>query len=132
MVHTIEIRVRGYHIDVFGHVNNARYLEFLEEARWAACENRVDLQKMGQRGLAFTVVNVNINFRHPAVMEDTLTIESQVTKWGRRNAIFHQVVKLKGTDTVVADADVTFVIYDVNNRKTALLEGDLLAKLQVF
>ncbi len=30
-MHT-HIKVRGFHIDVFQHVNNARYLEFLEEA----------------------------------------------------------------------------------------------------
>jgi thioesterase III len=43
MVHTIDIKVRGYHLDVFSHVNNARYLEFLEEARWAAIEKTIDL-----------------------------------------------------------------------------------------
>ena len=31
-----QIKVRGYHLDVYQHVNNARYLEFLEEARWDA------------------------------------------------------------------------------------------------
>ena len=29
-----KIKVRGFHLDVYQHVNNARYLEFLEEARW--------------------------------------------------------------------------------------------------
>ena len=29
-----QIKVRGYHLDVYQHVNNARYTEFLEEARW--------------------------------------------------------------------------------------------------
>ncbi len=33
------IRIRGYHLDGYGHVNNARYLEFLEEARWAYFSN---------------------------------------------------------------------------------------------
>ncbi|MEP8710355.1 hypothetical protein ABKV66_22685, partial [Enterobacter hormaechei] len=31
-----QIKVRGYHLDVYQHVNNARYLEFLEEARWVS------------------------------------------------------------------------------------------------
>ncbi|HAD41888.1 MAG TPA: thioesterase, partial [Plesiomonas shigelloides] len=26
----VSIRVRGYHLDAYQHVNNARYLEFLE------------------------------------------------------------------------------------------------------
>jgi len=34
MKSTVQIKVRNYHLDRFGHVNNARYLEFLEEGRW--------------------------------------------------------------------------------------------------
>lgn len=34
------IKIRGYHIDHFGHVNHARYIEFLEEARWAYMDTR--------------------------------------------------------------------------------------------
>ena len=32
MPSSIEIKIRGYHADMFGHVNHARYLEFMEEA----------------------------------------------------------------------------------------------------
>ena len=31
------LTVRGYHLDGYGHVNNARYLEFYEEGRWSSC-----------------------------------------------------------------------------------------------
>ena len=37
------IKVHGYHLDVYQHVNNARYLEFLEEARWNALEDGMPL-----------------------------------------------------------------------------------------
>jgi thioesterase-3 len=130
MIHTIEIKIRGYHLDLFGHVNNARYLEFLEEARWAAFEKTVDLQDMARRGYAFTVVNININYRRPALMNDVLCVETEVAKWGRRSAVIHQAVKNKGTDTVVADADVTFVIVDTRKQKTAILEGEILDLLK--
>lgn len=130
MVHTVDIKVRGYHIDVFGHVNNSRYLEFLEEGRWAAFEKEVDLKTMGQKGLIFTVVNININYRQPAVVGDVLSIETAVTHWGSRSAIIHQEIKLSATSTVVADADVTFVIFDNRRKKTATLEGELLAQLK--
>jgi thioesterase-3 len=38
-----EIRIRGYHTDLYQHVNNARYLEFLEEGRWQLLEDHMDL-----------------------------------------------------------------------------------------
>lgn len=130
MIHTLDIKIRGYHIDVFGHVNNARYLEFLEEARWAAFEETVDLQFLAQKGYAFTVVNININYRKPAVMNETLRIETQIQRLGNRSGVIHQAVKLNGSDTVVADADVTFVLFDVNNLKAATLEGEVLELLK--
>ena len=33
-VHDYQLVIREQHLDTFGHVNNAKYLEILEEARW--------------------------------------------------------------------------------------------------
>jgi thioesterase III len=129
MIHTIEIKIRGYHLDLFGHVNNARYLEFLEEARWAAFEKTVDLEQLARKGWAFTVVNVNINYRRPALMNDVLRIETHIAEWRRRSAVVRQeVVQAQGGE-LVADADVTFVIFDMAKKRTAILEGALLEML---
>ena len=130
MVHTMEIKVRGYHIDVFGHVNNARYLEFLEEARWAAFEAKADLLTLATQGLAFNVVNININYRRPAVINETLLIETHIKHLGRRSGVIRQAVKLKGADTLIADADVTFVIFDQHQQRSAVFEGKLLTLLK--
>lgn len=62
-----QIKVRGYHLDVYQHVNNARYLEFLEEARWDGLENSPAFQWMMEKNIAFVVVNININYRRPRV-----------------------------------------------------------------
>lgn len=129
MTHTIEIKVRGYHLDLFGHVNNARYLEFLEEARWAAFEKSVDLEEMARRGWAFTVVNININYRKPAFMNDLLRLETHIAQWKRRSAVIRQEVLNARSGEIVADADVTFVVFDTNLQKTAVLEGELLNML---
>ena len=130
MIHTIELKIRGYHLDLFGHVNNARYLEFLEEARWAAFEKTVDLEQMARRGRAFTVVNININYRKPALMNDVLRVETRIAEWRRRSAVVRQeVINIQSGETV-ADADVTFVIFDTGRQRTAVLEGELLEMLQ--
>lgn len=123
--HRIEIKVRGYHLDLYGHVNNARYLEFLEEARWALTEEQGHLDYFARTGLAFAVVNININYRRAALMGETLSIESAMRKIGRRSAVVHQVIKLAGTETRIADADVTFVIFDAQLGGAVALEGKL-------
>ena len=74
MIRCGEIIVRGFHIDVFSHVNNARYLEFMEEARWVVIDNYFDLKRMQTKGIIFVVVNININYRRLASMGDMLEL----------------------------------------------------------
>ncbi|MDG4554668.1 MAG: thioesterase family protein [Candidatus Competibacter sp.] len=130
MSHSIDIKVRGYHLDLFRHVNNARYLEFLEEARWSLLENRGNLDLLEQHGYAFAVVNININYRRAAFMGEILQIATSVKTIGARSCVMRQLVTLKGADIVVADADVTFVIVDTRTEKAAPLEGELRAAME--
>lgn len=130
MPHSTRIKVRGYHLDLYSHVNNARYLEFLEEARWTFFEERADLPRFLASGLALVVVNINIDYRYPATMGDELSIESSVKSISHRSAVIHQRVVLAGSDTVVADADVTFVAFDGKQNKAVPIEGELRALLE--
>ena len=130
MSHAIDIKVRGYHLDLFRHVNNARYLEFLEEARWSLLESADNLDLLEKQGYAFAVVNININYRRAAYMGEVLRIVTTMKSIGVRSCVMHQLVTLKDTDTVVADADVTFVIVDTRTEKAAVLEGELRAGLE--
>jgi thioesterase-3 len=128
-MHTTEIKVRGYHLDVFGHVNNARYLEFLEEGRWALFDRKAHLEDLAKEGLMFTVVNININYRQAACLHDVLVVETGIAEFGKRSAILRQIVKDKATRAVVADATVTFVMVSIKDQKAAPLEGRLKERI---
>lgn len=130
MRHCIEIKVRGYHLDLYRHVNNARYLEFLEEARWNLLESQNHLDYLQEQGYGFALVNININYRRAAYMGETLEITTWVTSIGNRSCTMHQRITLKGSDTIVADADVIFVIVNTHTEKSVPLEGNLRAALE--
>ena len=125
-----QIKVRGYHLDVYQHVNNARYLEFLEEARWDGLENSDSFQWMTAHNIAFVVVNININYRRPAVLSDLLTITSQLQQLNGKSGILSQVITLEPEGQVVADALITFVCIDLKTQKALALEGELREKLE--
>jgi thioesterase III len=134
MIQCGEIKVRGFHIDIFSHVNNARYLEFMEEARWVIIDKYIGLKRMQAKGIIFVVVNININYRKPASMGDILELFLGLTKIGGKSAVFYQEIRLKETDTVVADAQVTFVFADKNTGKAVKMDDDikrLLAKITI-
>ncbi|QNM97316.1 acyl-CoA thioesterase [Chitinimonas koreensis] len=130
--HITEIKVRGYHLDLYGHVNNARYLEFLEEARWGFTEAYGSVEFFVKSGLAFVIVNINIDYRRAALMGEELSIETAVKKVGGRSAVIHQVVRLKGTPTVIAEADVTFVIFSQQAGTAVAFDGELRAMFEAL
>lgn len=119
------IKVRGYHLDVYQHVNNARYLEFLEEARWEWLEDLDAFHWITQNNIAFIVVNININYRKPAVLGDKLRIDSQMLQLNGKSGVLSQQVLLEPDGTVVADATLTFVCIDLKTQRALPIEGAL-------
>jgi thioesterase-3 len=123
-----EIKVRGYHCDFYGHVNNARYLEFFEEDRWARLESAIDLQKWAEKGLIFLVVNINVNYRSAAPVGAVLAVTSSLEKIGNKSAVLKQEIVYKQTREVVADALVTFVVRDRNG--AVEMTGDVRSEIE--
>lgn len=130
MAHYSEIKVRGFHLDVYQHVNNARYLEFLEEARWAYLEDSGDIEHFQSLGLAWVIVNINISYRAGAHLGQHLVISSKLIKVGDKSAVFRQQITIKGTDIVVVDADITFVMMDQKTQKAVPIIGDVKTRLE--
>ena len=131
MEYLTEIKVRGYHADFYGHVNNARYLEFFEEDRWAHLESNIDLQEWAAKGLIFLVVNINVNYRKAVGVGETILVSTRLEKIGTKSAVLLQEIVLKGSQEVAADARITFVVIDKSGRSVAL-EGDILKEMGNF
>jgi len=130
MPESIKIKVRGYHLDIYGHVNNARYLEFLEEARWSFFESHNTLEVFAELKLAFVLVNININYRRPGFPDDILHITTKVESIGEKSCKIRQKILLDGTDQVISDAIITFVLMDMNNHKAVVIEDRVRDKLE--
>lgn len=124
------IKVRGYHIDLYQHVNNARYLEFLEEARWNHYEEALADGQFTANKWAFVIVNINISYKKPANLGQTVDVETSVKTITNRSVTMQQIVRLKDTETVCAEAEVTFVILNEAGRPM-MIEGTLRELLEL-
>ena len=126
-----EIRIRGYHADFYGHVNNARFLEFFEEDRWAQMESKIDLNKWARKGLVFLVVNINVNYRRAVAVGEVVTVSTGIEKIGTRSVVLKQEVRFKSGQEVAADALVTFVVID-RGGKAVEITGEILEEVKHF
>jgi thioesterase III len=123
-VTTTQIKIRGYHEDRFGHVNNARYLEFLEDGRWAYLEEHgIDESFFRGYHVFPVVVRLTISYRRPASAGDVLVVTTQLTRRGSRKVILDQEARFASSDEVCVKAEVTAVFLDeLTGRPVALGE----------
>lgn len=126
MSSSIDVRIRGYHADMFGHVNHARYLEFLEEGRWSYLEENNLFNVFRQQKLGHVVVNININYRKASIPGDKLRVETRVMKAGHKSVTLQQEILKIETGILLVDAQVTNVFFDMDTKETVPVEPDLV------
>ena len=119
----IHIKIRGYHIDAFGHVNHARYIRFMEEARWDYFDKHGDIADMlTEQGIAHATVHISINYHHPSVLGDVIRIETGICKKSQRSITFGQKFFIGDSGRLVADAEVVNVFF--NKRSGDIVETE--------
>ena len=122
-----EIKIRGYHVDHFKHVNHARYLEFLEEARWNYFEEYDLIEKLFHpKSIFLAVFNLNINYWRSAVVGDTLRIETALNGVEKRKVIFSQKIYSNSFDKIVCDAESTNVFINTENKELIKINQEIL------
>jgi len=126
---TLDIVVRSTEIDVNAHVNNAKFVEYLEWGReeWY---DRNDLQydRLKAMGATTVTVNVNVNYRSECRQGEVLTIATRPERLGRTSFTFRQEIR-KADGAVAVDATVTLVTIDPETRRPRVVPEELAAAL---
>lgn len=125
----MNIRVRNYHLDGYGHVNNARYLEFLEEARWAFFEEHGLLSEID--GLMLVVVRTDIRYRRAAVEGDILRFEGRLKELTSRHIILTQNIVLPSGKNAV-EAESTLMVVSAESGRSISIPEPLFTLLKQY
>jgi thioesterase III len=126
----LEIIVRPTEVDVNGHVNNAKYVEYMEWGREEWYEkNGLPYDRLFALGAVTVTVNINLNFRKECRQGDVLRIVTRPERLGRTSFTLHQEIrKLDGA--IAADGTVTLVTIDPQSRKSRPVPDELAQALR--
>ncbi len=120
---TLDLTVYGYHCDVYQHVNNGRYLEFLEAARWHHYRTIFETKQLEAKGWAMLIVELNIKYKRAARLSDTLSIITSLESISHVRVNLKQHIIDKHNKKTIAIAKVQFALVDlVANRPLRLSE----------
>ena len=113
----IRERVRFRDIDSFGHVNNAVYSTYLEQAR---------LDALGGLG-SVILARVEIDFRAELSAGEEIEVRSRCTRIGKKSVELEH--EIRAGDRVAAEAKSVLVGFDYERRASVPLSDELKARL---
>ncbi len=77
-IYEYEIQILEQHLDTFGHVNNAKYLEMYEEARWDfITKNQLGLKEILATQIGPVLLDLNLTFKSELKNREKIKIISQ-------------------------------------------------------
>lgn len=115
------IPIRYGDMDTLGHVNNAKYLTYLEQSRISYIRDRGMWDgSLSEQGLI--IARIEIDYRAPISMDDGEAIVwTRVSRIGTKSFDMTQVVLVERGDQIVtaAEAKTVIVVYDYTAAATA-------------
>ena len=128
-IHEYPILIREHHLDTFGHVNNAAYLDILEEARWdLITRNGFGLDAVQRLKVGPTVLEVQLRFVRELRNRQRVTIRSWLESYsGKIGKLTQQIQDEAGG--VCADALFTIGLFDLTTRRLVRPTAEWIAAL---
>jgi len=114
-VSSYEVEVRSYELDVYNHVNNAVYLNWLEHGRSKLLQDKGYnyLSIMDAWGVQFMTVHTGIDYHKALKLGDRAVVTTQVEKFGNTSITIAHAITLLGDTEPAATAKVVIVYTDI-------------------
>lgn len=132
--YTTEVEVRYTDIDTYGHVNNAAYATYFEEARIDYLHDVVGCDEAllsgGESGTGIVIASLEVDFIQPVHINDTVVVTVCVPRLGEKSFPFEYEIRTEGG--VAATGETTVVTYDRDAESPQPIPGDWRDEITQF
>ena len=108
------LTAKGYELDSYNHVNNAVYLNYMEQARWEIMREHDLLDKLKGLGKKLVVTEIQIKFKREIRLFDDIVVLTKV-KNEAPYLVFQHKINNVSSGLQVARANVKTILLDSNN-----------------
>ncbi|RUS95224.1 thioesterase [Dulcicalothrix desertica PCC 7102] len=123
------LRVRHYEMDALGHVNNAVYQNYLEQAAIEHSESLgFNFELYQELGGVFVMRRVEIDYLRPAVASDTLEITTWLEEIRGTRARRRYEIRKQNKDDLLVTAEALWVWVDTKIMRPRPIPDVLLSK----
>jgi acyl-CoA thioester hydrolase len=127
-VHTATFRVRHYECDAYGHLNNANYARYMQEAAFdASAAVGYGKDRYESMGFLWLAHETDIEFLMPVRYGDTVEVRTWVGDFRRVRSRRYYEFRLAGQPDLVASASTDWVYIEAATERPAIVPPDMIA-----
>lgn len=116
--------IMEHHLDTFGHVNNATYLQIYEEARWQfITDNGYGLDKVKSSGFGPVILDINVRFMKELKNREKIIIYSTTSEYDSKVGKIKQWI-INSEGNRCSEIEMSVGLFDTKNRKLVLPTED--------
>ena len=108
------LKAKGYELDSYNHVNNAVYLNYMEQARWEIMRDQKLLDKLLSSGKKLVVTEVHVKYIREIKLFDEIAVLTTIKKEAPY-LVFQHKIKNNTSGLLAARATVKTILLDSDN-----------------
>lgn len=128
-----ELTVRPDDIDMFNHVHNSKYLDYVLAARYEQMERCYGMswETFSAQGYGWVVAKVNIAFKRPLKMGNNMLIRTGILEMSEKGSNVQFEIINKKTSKVCADGIFEYVMIDLKTQRSCKVTPEMIAAYSV-
>jgi len=128
--HPIEVRYGD--LDPQGHLNNARYLTYMEQARDNYIKHLGLWDGGSFLGIGFILADIHITFRSPVQFGQPVRVGVRVSRLGHKSMNMHYIIENAENGQAFADGSSVLVSYDYRTSQTIPVPDEWRQAIRLF
>jgi YbgC/YbaW family acyl-CoA thioester hydrolase len=123
-----ELRVRPDDIDMFNHVHNSKYFDYVLAARYDQMERcyGLSMESFIERGFGWLVRSVYMDYKRPLKMSDYFLVRTGIKTIDAKKCKVSFEIISKVTNKICCDGWFDFVLIDLKTGKGVVIPQDVI------
>ena len=128
---SVDIQMRFKDVDLFGHVNNTVYFEYMDLGKVHYIENVLG-DIFNNRRDALVIVNINCDFLMPTKFDEQVRVLTRVESIGVHSITFYQQVVNPVSEVVKCRASIVMVGFDATTGQSKEIPQEWKDRITAF
>ena len=128
-----KFKVRPDDIDMFNHVHNSTYFDYVLAARYEQMETfyKMPMETFLRQGYGWVIRTAYVDYKRPLGLGDTFTVQTGIETINSKGCRVKFEIKISKTGKLACDGWFDYVMINISNGKSVKVSDEMIEKYSI-